>query len=60
MSDDRHAQDPQPRQGYIPRPPSQADLDLVSGQQALIEDEWSGEPPKPAARPMPDSEPPPG
>ena len=32
-------------EGYIPRPPSQAELDAVSEAQALITDEWAGEPP---------------
>jgi hypothetical protein len=32
-----------PRRGYIPRPPSQADLDRVSEAQGLITDEWAGE-----------------
>jgi hypothetical protein len=45
MSDDRKPADLPPKQGYIPRPPSQADIDLVSGQQGMIEDEWTGEPP---------------
>ena len=44
MSDDRTPEDLPPKQGYIPRPPSQADIDLVSGQQGMIEDEWTGEP----------------
>ena len=53
MSDDRTPDDLPPKQGYIPRPPSQADVDLVSGQQGMIEDEWSGEP---AERPPPPEE----
>lgn len=30
--------------GYIPRPPSQAELDAISEAQSLITDEWTGEP----------------
>jgi hypothetical protein len=33
------------RRGYIPRPPSKEDLDRLSEAQALITDEWTGEPP---------------
>ena len=51
MSDDRPPKDAPPKQGTIPRPPSQADLDLVSGQQGMIEDEWSGEPAEPRQKP---------
>lgn len=45
----------EPKTGYIPKPPSQADLDQVSQDQALITDEWAGER-KPGA-PLPDSSP---
>jgi len=38
-----------PRQGYIPHPPSKADIDRVSGQQGMITDEWTG----PQATPRP-------
>ena len=31
----------EPKVGYIPKPPSQADLDQVSQDQALITDEWA-------------------
>ena len=51
MSDDKQQDDDAPKQGYIPRPPSQADIDRVSGQQGLIEDEWSGEPAPPEGAP---------
>ncbi|MFC7475854.1 hypothetical protein ACFQS7_15900 [Dankookia sp. GCM10030260] len=44
MSDDTPPEDLPPKQGYIPRPPSQADVDLVSGQQGMIADEWAAEP----------------
>ncbi|MCB4824613.1 hypothetical protein [Roseicella aerolata] len=54
MTDDKRREDPPPRQGYIPRPPSQADVDLVSGQQGLIEDEWTGEPAGPKEKPGPE------
>ena len=32
-------------EGYIPRPPEKSELDQVSEAQALITDEWAGEPP---------------
>lgn len=32
-------------EGYIPRPPEKSELDKVSEAQALITDEWAGEPP---------------
>ncbi|MDO9710469.1 hypothetical protein [Paracraurococcus lichenis] len=51
MSDDKRRGDPPPKQGYIPRPPTQADVDLVSSQQGMIEDEWSGEPTEPKRKP---------
>ena len=54
MTDDRTPDDLPPKQGYIPRPPSQADVDLVSGQQGMIEDEWSGEPAAPQPPPEED------
>jgi len=44
MNDKKQPDDAPPKQGYIPRPPSKADVDLVSGQQGMIEDEWTGEP----------------
>ena len=43
-------EDPKPEQGYIPKPPSKADLDEVSRDQALITDEWADAEP-PAADP---------
>lgn len=49
--------DTAPKQGYIPRPPSQADIDLVSGQQGMIADEWS-DGPEPRPRPDTRKEPP--
>jgi hypothetical protein len=39
---------PGPRRGYIPKPPSQAELDQISRDQALITDEWAGDTPGPA------------
>jgi hypothetical protein len=51
MSDDRTPEDLPPKQGYIPRPPSQADIDRVSEQQGMIEDEWTGEPAPPEGAP---------
>ena len=44
------AQDPKPKEGYIPRPPSPEELREVSEQQALITDEWAPDPP-PEPRP---------
>ena len=32
----------------VPRPPSKADIDQVSEDQALIADEWAPAPPHPA------------
>jgi hypothetical protein len=62
MSDAPKPEDLPPKQGYIPRPPSQADVDLVSGQQGMIEDEWGGEPAPPEGAPQgkPGDKPPPG
>ena len=37
----------EPRPGYIPKPPSRAELEQVSRDQALITDEWTGDEPKP-------------
>jgi len=45
--DKRPEEDSRPRQSYMPRPPSQADIDLVSEQQGMVEDEWTGEPAPP-------------
>jgi hypothetical protein len=56
MTEDNPRDDAPPKQGYIPRPPSQADVDLVSSQQGLIEDEWTGEPAPPEAKPKPTAE----
>lgn len=36
--------------GYIPKPPSAKEVDKISEAQALITDEWTGEPP-PTAKP---------
>jgi len=33
-----------PRKTYMPKPPSRADLDQISRDQALIADDWTGEP----------------
>ena len=41
---------PDPTKGLppgVPRPPSQADIDQVSEDQALIADEWAPAPPHP-------------
>jgi hypothetical protein len=46
MADDT----PKPK---IPRPPSQADIDLVSSQQGLVSDEWTGDEPAPEKPPSP-------
>jgi len=43
---------PQPRQGYIPRPPTPEEVEQISKDQALITDEWAGEPARrPASQP---------
>lgn len=39
------------RRPYIPKPPSQADLDQVSQEQALITDEWAEPAPEDAKAP---------
>jgi hypothetical protein len=44
MSDKKQPDDVPPKQVTIPRPPSKADVDLVSSQQGMIVDEWTGEP----------------
>ncbi|WP_157033491.1 hypothetical protein [Belnapia moabensis] len=50
MADDT----PKPK---IPRPPSQADIDLVSSQQGMVSDEWAEAPaPKPPSPPEAESE----
>ncbi|WP_158292469.1 hypothetical protein [Paracraurococcus ruber] len=36
--------DAAPKPPAIPRPPGKDALDLLSSQQGMIEDEWSGEP----------------
>jgi hypothetical protein len=36
------------QQVYVPEPPSPKAIEEISRQQALITDEWSGEPPKPS------------
>ena len=33
-----------PRQTYMPKPPSKEEVDQVSREQAMISDEWTGEP----------------
>ena len=45
----------QTKAGYIPRPPSQADVDQVSSQQGMITDEWSEGTAGPEQRPRPDA-----
>jgi hypothetical protein len=35
-------------QVYVPKPPSPEASEEISRQQALITDEWSGEPPNPS------------
>jgi hypothetical protein len=52
--------EPGPRRGYIPHPPSQAELDQISRDQALITDEWAGDTPGPTPGTSPGKEPPPG
>ncbi len=37
----QHPDETEPKVGYIPKPPSPADLDEVSQDQALITDEWA-------------------
>ena len=33
-----------PRDTYMPKPPSKEEVDQVSREQAMISDEWTGEP----------------
>ncbi|GGC62827.1 hypothetical protein GCM10011504_46250 [Siccirubricoccus deserti] len=35
----------------VPRPPTQADIDLISSQQGMVTDEWTGDPPPEPERP---------
>jgi hypothetical protein len=49
MADDS----PKPK---IPRPPSQADIDLVSSQQGMVSDEWTGDAPAPKPPSPPEAE----
>ena len=53
----RKPDETEPKVGYIPKPPSQADLDQVSQDQALITDEWAdgGEPDAAGSAPPADS-----
>ncbi|SDB72780.1 hypothetical protein [Belnapia rosea] len=51
------AQDDAPPKPRIPRPPSQADIDLVSSQQGMVSDEWAEAPaPKPPSPPEAETE----
>lgn len=45
----------QTKAGYIPRPPSQADVDQVSSQQGMVTDEWGDGTAGPEQRPRPDA-----
>jgi hypothetical protein len=46
-----------PQTPHIPRPPSQADIDLVSSQQGMVSDEWGEAPaPKPPSPPEAETE----
>jgi hypothetical protein len=44
-------QDPKLPPG-VPRPPSLAAVDRLSGQQGIITDEWTGDPPAEPERPI--------
>ncbi len=33
-----------PRQTYMPKPPSKEEVDQVSREQAMVTDDWTGEP----------------
>jgi hypothetical protein len=41
--DDEAAATP-PRDTYMPKPPSKAEVDQVSREQAMVTDEWAAEP----------------
>ena len=64
MAEDRN-DGAEPRQTYMPKPPSKEEVDQVSREQGMIADEWAGEPSageveKPAEEtPTPENEPPP-
>jgi hypothetical protein len=47
----------QASEARIPRPPSARELDEVSEAQALITDEWTGEPPGKSPKAEPDAAP---
>jgi hypothetical protein len=34
-----------PRQTYMPKPPSEEEVEQVSREQAMVTDNWTGEPP---------------
>ncbi len=36
--------DAPPRQTYMPKPPSKEEVDQVSREQAMVTDDWTGEP----------------
>lgn len=44
MSDDKTPPVPDHSRNAIPRPPTREDIDQISSDQALITDEWGGEP----------------
>ena len=46
MADDKTGNPPpgQPRETYIPKPPSKEEVDQVSREQAMVTDDWTGEP----------------
>jgi hypothetical protein len=55
MAGDKNDDAP-PRETYMPKPPSKEEVDQVSREQAMISDEWTGEP---SAAEAPENEPPP-
>lgn len=57
---ERPAEPAAPRKTYMPKPPSRADLDQVSREQALISDDWTGEPAGQPSKDEADTEPSPG
>ena len=44
-NDDAMPEDQPPRQTYMPKPPSKEEVEQVSREQAMVTDDWTGEPP---------------
>lgn len=44
MDGDDNGAAPPPRRTYMPKPPGKDEVDVVSGEQAMVTDDWTGEP----------------